>query len=85
LAFEQAEIQTKYQGYIDKEIALADKMKRLDTVKIPKAYDYSCLASLSHEAKEKLTAIQPTNLAQASRISGINPSDIAVLLVQLCR
>ncbi len=85
LAFEQAEIQTKYQGYIDKEIALADKMKRLDTVKIPKAYDYSCLASLSHEAKEKLTAIQPTNLAQASRISGINPSDIAVLLVQLSR
>lgn len=85
LAFEQAEIQTKYQGYIDKELALADKMKRLDTVKIPKTYDYSCLASLSHEAKEKLTAIQPTNLAQASRISGINPSDIAVLLVQLSR
>ena len=85
LAFEQAEIQIKYQGYIDKEIALADKMKRLETVKIPKEYDYSCLASLSHEAKEKLTAIQPTNLAQASRISGINPSDIAVLLVQLSR
>jgi tRNA uridine 5-carboxymethylaminomethyl modification enzyme len=85
LSFEQAEIQTKYQGYIDKEVALADKMKRLDTVKIPADYDYSPLASLSHEAKEKLSAIQPINLAQASRISGINPSDIAVLLVQLGR
>ena len=85
LSFEQAEIQIKYQGYIDKEVALADKMKRLDTVKIPSEYDYSSLASLSHEAKEKLSAIQPVNLAQASRISGINPSDIAVLLVQLGR
>ena len=85
LSFEQAEIQTKYQGYIDKEVALADKMKRLDTVKIPSGYDYSSLASLSHEAKEKLSAVQPINLAQASRISGINPSDIAVLLVQLGR
>ena len=62
---------------------MADKMKRLDTVKIPKAYDYSCLASLSHEAKEKLTAIQPTNLAQAFELVEINPSDIAALLVQL--
>ena len=85
LAFEQAEIQVKYQGYIDKEVALAQKMKKLDTVKIPQNFNYSDLASLSHEAKEKLTAIQPINLAQASRISGINPSDIAVLLVHLNR
>ena len=85
LAFEQAEIQVKYQGYIDKEVALAKKMKKLDTVKIPLDFNYGDLASLSHEAKEKLTAIQPINLAQASRISGINPSDIAVLLVHLNR
>ena len=85
VVFEQAEIQIKYQGYIDKEVALAEKMKRLDTVKIPKGFDYYPLASLSHEAKEKLSRIQPINLAHAARISGINPSDIAVLLVQLSR
>ena len=85
LSFEQAEIQIKYQGYIDKEVALADKMKKLDTVKIPANFDYKPLASLSHEAKEKLGEIRPINLAQASRISGINPSDIAVLMVHLGR
>ena len=85
MVFEQAEIQIKYQGYIDKEVALAQKMKKLDTVKIPKQFDYMPLASLSHEAKEKLSAIAPVNLAQAARISGINPSDIAVLLVHLSR
>ena len=85
LSFEQAEIQIKYQGYIDKEVALADKMKKLDTVKIPANFDYKPLASLSHEAKEKLGDIRPINLAQASRISGINPSDIAVLMVHLGR
>ena len=84
-AFEQAEIQIKYQGYIDKEVTLAEKMKRLDVVKIPQGFNYTVLASLSHEAKEKLSAIQPANLAQAARISGINPSDIAVLLVHLGR
>ena len=85
LSFEQAEIQIKYQGYIDKEVALADKMKKLDTVKIPANFDYKPLASLSHEAKEKLGEFKPINLAQASRISGINPSDIAVLMVHLGR
>lgn len=84
-AFEQAEIQIKYQGYIDKEVTLAEKMKRLDVVKIPQGFNYTVLASLSHEAKEKLSVIQPANLAQAARISGINPSDIAVLLVHLGR
>lgn len=85
LSFEQAEIEIKYQGYIDKEVALAEKMKKLDTVKIPANFDYIPLASLSHEAKEKLGEIRPINLAQASRISGINPSDIAVLMVHLGR
>jgi len=82
-SIEQAEIQIKYAGYIEKEKALADKMQQLDHIKIPEGFDYAPLASLSHEAKEKLQQFQPTNLAQASRISGINPSDISVLLVQL--
>ena len=81
--FEQAEIQIKYSGYIEKEKQLAQKMQRMDHIKIPQDFNYHQLASLSHEAKEKLSEIQPLNLAQASRISGINPSDISVLLVYL--
>jgi len=83
--YEQAEIQIKYSGYIDKEMANAEKLNRLDHIKIPDDFDYDILASLSHEAKEKLNYIKPTNLSQASRISGINPSDISVLLVRLGR
>ena len=83
--YEQAEIQIKYSGYIDKEMANAEKLDRLDHVKIPDDFDYDILASLSNEAKEKLNYIKPTNLSQASRISGINPSDISVLLVKLGR
>ena len=83
--YEQAEIQIKYSGYIEKEMANAEKLDRLDHIKIPDNFDYEKLASLSHEAKEKLNYIKPTNLSQASRISGINPSDISVLLVKLGR
>ena len=83
--YEQAEIQIKYSGYIDKEMANAEKLDRLDHVKIPDDFDYDILASLSNEAKEKLNYIKPTNLSQASRISGISPSDISVLLVKLGR
>jgi tRNA uridine 5-carboxymethylaminomethyl modification enzyme len=82
---EQAEIEIKYAGYIEKEKRTADKLKRLENIKIPQAFDYDRLASLSHEAKEKLNKIQPTTLGQASRISGINPSDISVLLVSMGR
>jgi tRNA uridine 5-carboxymethylaminomethyl modification enzyme len=82
---EQAEIEIKYAGYIEKEKRTADKLKRLENIKIPQAFDYDRLASLSHEAKEKLNKTQPTTLAQASRISGINPSDISVLLVSMGR
>ncbi|MFL2577387.1 MAG: tRNA uridine-5-carboxymethylaminomethyl(34) synthesis enzyme MnmG [Flavobacteriaceae bacterium] len=85
IVFEQAEIQIKYAGYIQKEIVNANKLSRLDQIKIPDDFDYDVLASLSHEAKEKLNYIKPTNLSQASRISGINPSDISVLLVSLGR
>ncbi len=83
--FEQAEIEIKYAGYIEKEKRTADKLKRLENIKIPKSFNYDALASLSHEAKEKLNKLQPTSLAQASRISGINPSDISVLLVSMGR
>ena len=83
--FEQAEIEIKYAGYIEKEKRTADKLKRLENIKIPKSFNYDALASLSHEAKEKLNKLQPSSLAQASRISGINPSDISVLLVSMGR
>ena len=82
---EQAEIQVKYAGYIEKEKNNADKLHRLEHVKIPEHFDYSKLKSLSYEAREKLQAIQPVSIAQASRISGVSPSDISVLLVSLGR
>ena len=82
---EQTEIQIKYKGYIEKEKANADKLQRLEDIKIPKNFDYDPLASLSHEAKEKLNKIRPSTLSQASRISGIKPSDISVLLVKMGR
>ena len=83
--FEQAEIEIKYAGYIEKEKRTAEKLKHLENIRIPSKFNYDQLASLSHEAKEKLTKIQPKTLAQASRISGINPSDISVLLVSMGR
>jgi len=82
---EQTEIQVKYAGYIAKEKLNADKLHRLEHVKIPANFDYSKLKSLSTEAKMKLTEIQPVSISQASRISGVSPSDISVLLVFLGR
>src|SRR5690606_25375774 len=82
---EQTEIEVKYAGYIEKEKANADKLQRLEDVRIPENFDYSKLKSLSFEAREKLKAIQPVTISQASRISGVNPSDISVLLVYLGR
>ncbi|MGS0525753.1 tRNA uridine-5-carboxymethylaminomethyl(34) synthesis enzyme MnmG [Zobellia nedashkovskayae] len=82
---EQTEIQVKYSGYIAKEKNNADKLLRLENVKIPANFDYSDLKSLSYEAREKLNAIQPVTIAQAARVSGVNPSDISVLLVYLGR
>ena len=83
--FEQAEIEIKYSGYIEKEKRNADKLKRLENILIPSKFNYDELASLSHEAKEKLNKLRPNTLAQASRISGIKPSDISVLLVSMGR
>lgn len=82
---EQAEIQVKYSGYIDKEKNNADKLNRLESVKIPSGFDYSKLQSMSLEAREKLNKIQPVTVSQASRISGVSPSDISVLLVYMGR
>jgi len=82
---DQAEIQIKYSGYIEKEKNNADKLSRLEHVKIPENFDYKQLKSLSFEAGEKMSRIQPITIAQASRISGVSPSDISVLLVHLGR
>lgn len=82
---EQTEIQVKYAGYIDKEKNNADKLNRLEDIKIPENFDYNVLKSLSFEAKEKLKKIKPRTLSQASRISGVSPSDISVMLVHMGR
>ncbi|MCL6217098.1 tRNA uridine-5-carboxymethylaminomethyl(34) synthesis enzyme MnmG [Zunongwangia pacifica] len=82
---EQTEIQVKYSGYIQKEKNNADKLNRLEDVKIPKNFDYSKIKSMSFEAREKLNKVQPTNVSQASRISGVSPNDISVLLVYMGR
>ncbi len=82
---EQTEIQVKYSGYIAKEKNNADKLNRLEYVKIPKNFDYSKIKSMSMEAREKLKSIQPVSIAQASRISGVSPNDISVLLVYMGR
>jgi len=82
---QQAEIQIKYAGYIEKEKNNADKLNRLEGIRIPENFDYSKLKSLSYEAKEKLTQIKPTSVSQASRISGVSPNDISVLLVYMGR
>jgi tRNA uridine 5-carboxymethylaminomethyl modification enzyme len=82
---EQAEIQVKYSGYIEKERNNADKLTRLEEVKIPEDFDYNKIKSMSIEAKQKLTKIKPATIAQASRISGVSPSDVSVLLIYMGR
>ena len=82
---EQTEIQVKYSGYIQKEKNNADKLNRLEDVKIPQGFDYTKIKSMSFEAREKLNKIQPTSISQASRISGVSPNDISVLLVYMGR
>ena len=82
---EQTEIHVKYSGYIEKEKNNADKLSRLENISIPKDYNYNKIKSLSFEAREKLTKIQPATISQASRISGVSPSDISVLLVYMGR
>ena len=82
---EQAEIQVKYSGYIEKERNNADKLTRLEDVKIPHDFDYDKIKSMSIEAKQKLSKIRPVTISQASRISGVSPSDVSVLLIYMGR
>ena len=82
---EQTEIQVKYSGYIEKEKNNADKLNRLENIRIPQNFDYSQIKSMSYEAREKLRKVQPATVSQASRISGVNPNDISVLLVYMGR
>jgi tRNA uridine 5-carboxymethylaminomethyl modification enzyme len=80
-----AEINMKYEGYIQKEQEMVDKMNRLEEVRLHDNFNYHQLVSLSSEAREKLSRLKPRTIGQASRISGISPSDISVLLVHMGR
>ncbi|MBN2864306.1 MAG: tRNA uridine-5-carboxymethylaminomethyl(34) synthesis enzyme MnmG, partial [Bacteroidales bacterium] len=82
---ESAEIKIKYEGYIQREKIIAEKIKRLEKVKIPEDIDYSELVSISTEGRQKLNRIKPLNIGQAGRISGVSPSDINILLMYLGR
>ncbi len=81
----QAEIQLKYQVYIEKEKDLVSRMNQMESLEIPESFDYSRIQSISNEAREKLKKIRPRTLGQASRISGINPSDVQILMVYMGR
>ena len=83
--FEQTEVQVKYSGYIEKEKSNAKKLNNLEGIKIPDNFNYSKVHSLSTEATQKLNQIKPTSLSQASRISGVSPNDISVLMVYMGR
>lgn len=80
---EQVEIEVKYEGYIKKSLQQVEKMKRMEDKKIPEDIDYDAVHSLASEAKDKLKEVRPLDLAQASRISGVNPADISILLVYI--
>ena len=84
-AIEQAEIKIKYGGYLDKEEETAKKLKKLEDIKIPQDFNYDKLHSISTEAKEKLSSLKPNSIGQASRISGVSPSDINILLIYMGR
>lgn len=82
---EQAEIQIKYRGYVEREKYYADKMRRLEDITIPEGFDYNAMQSLTIEARQKLSRIRPTTIGHASRIPGVSPADINVLLVKFGR
>ncbi len=84
-SLEQTEIQTKYDTYLQKEQELVNKMSMLENLQIPSNFDYEKLVSLSTEAKQKFKKIQPQTLGQASRISGVNPSDVQILMIYMGR
>ena len=80
---EQVEIQIKYEGYIKKALEKVEKLKRMEAKKIPENIDYAAINGLATEAKQKLQKIQPETIAQASRISGVNPADLSILMVYI--
>jgi tRNA uridine 5-carboxymethylaminomethyl modification enzyme len=82
---EQVEIEIKYEGYIKKELLQVEQMKRLEERKLPEDFNYKEIKGLRLEAQEKLNRVRPLNIGQASRISGVNPADISVLLIWLQR
>jgi len=84
-AIEQMEILVKYEGYIEKEAEVADRLSRFENLKLSPDFNYRTLESLSAEARQKLSEIKPENIGQASRISGVSPADVSVLLVHLGR
>ena len=82
---ESTEINIKYKGYIEREKLAADKLRRLDNIRLPKDFDYNAVQSLSTEARQKLSRIQPATIGEASRIPGVSPNDVSVLLVLMGR
>ncbi|MBM6616931.1 tRNA uridine-5-carboxymethylaminomethyl(34) synthesis enzyme MnmG [Bacillus suaedaesalsae] len=80
---EQVEIQVKYEGYIEKSLQQVERMKKMDTKKIPENIDYDAISSIANEARQKLKEVRPLSVGQASRVSGVNPSDISILLIYL--
>lgn len=83
--FEQVEIEIKYEGYIQKQLKQVEQMKKLEVKQLPKDFDYNEIEGLRLEAREKLNKIKPLNIGQASRISGVSPADISVLLIWLAQ
>jgi tRNA uridine 5-carboxymethylaminomethyl modification enzyme len=84
-SLEQASIQIKYEVYIEKEKELVMRMSQMEQLEIPESFDYKKISALGNEAREKLTRVKPRTLGQASRISGINPSDVQILMVYMGR
>jgi len=80
---EQVEIQVKYEGYISKQLEQVDKMRRMEEKRIPERLDYDAIGGLATEAKQKLKQVRPLSIGQASRISGVNPADVSILLVYI--
>jgi tRNA uridine 5-carboxymethylaminomethyl modification enzyme len=80
---EQVEIQIKYEGYIEKSLQQVDRLKKMENKKVPENIDYDAINGLASEARQKLKQVRPLSVAQASRISGVNPADVSILLVYL--
>jgi tRNA uridine 5-carboxymethylaminomethyl modification enzyme len=82
---EQVEIEIKYSGYLSKEREMAEKLLRLEHIRFPSGFNFNRISNISTEARQKLISIQPETLGQASRISGVSPADISILLMHLGR